>query len=188
MDDILYWTNEEIKKREFHSLLIIFNFIFEFLAIHPFIDGNGRLSRALTNFLLLQSGYSYIPYVSLEEIIEDKKNEYYQSLRLTQKNHKTKKEDIFPFVVFMLNAMLIQMEKAKKLMQSKDPIKLLSKKQTEIFNLFVDQKELNVSEIGKSLIIPLVSIKQALSRIVKLKLLERIGEGRGTRYKKVNLF
>jgi len=187
MDDILYWTNEELKKNELHPLLIIFNFIFEFLAIHPFIDGNGRLSRALTNLLLLQSGYSYIPYVSLEEIIENKKNVYYLSLRSTQKNHKTKKEDVSPWINFMLDIMVIQMEKAKKLMQSEDPMKLLSEKQLAIYNLFTAINELSVSEISKLLKnkTPLSSIKQALSRLVKLKLLERIGEGRGARYKKI---
>lgn len=187
MDDILYWTNNEIKNDNLHSLLIIYNFIFEFLAIHPFIDGNGRLSRALNNFLLLQAGYSHIPYVSLEEIIEDKKDEYYLALRATQKNHKTKKENISPWANFMLDVMLIQIEKAKKLMQSEDPIKLLSTKQLVIYNLFTLDNELKVSEISQLLIIksPLSSIKQALARLVKLKLLAMIGEGRGTRYKKI---
>ena len=65
MDDVLFWTNEILKEKKLHPLLVIANFIFEFLAIHPFDDGNGRLSRALTNLLLLKNGYSYIPYVSL---------------------------------------------------------------------------------------------------------------------------
>ena len=85
MDDIIYWTNLMLNEKSLHPLLVMCNFVFEFLAIHPFIDGNGRLSRALTNLLLLQSGYSYIPYVSLEEIMEVKKIEYYLALRATQK-------------------------------------------------------------------------------------------------------
>lgn len=187
MDDVLYWTNREIEAGNLHSLLIIYNFIFEFLAIHPFIDGNGRLSRALTNLLLLQSEYSHIPYVSLEEIIEEKKDDYYLALRATQKNHKTKKEDITPFVNFMLDIMIIQIEKARKLMQSEDPIKILSEKQLEIYRLFTTYNELKVSEISKLLKIetPLSSIKQALARLVKLNLLAMLGEGRGTRYKKL---
>lgn len=187
MDDILYWTNEELKKNELHSLLVSFNFVFEFLAIHPFIDGNGRLSRALSNLLLLQTEYSYVPYVSLEEIIEDKKIEYYAALRATQKNHKTKKEDITPWINFMLNVMILQMEKAKKLMRTDDPIKLLSEKQLAIYDLFTSQNILSVSEVRKLLKkkIPLSSVKQAVFRLVKLNLLERIGEGRGTRYRKL---
>ena len=187
MDDIIFWTNKEFDNKQLHSLLIILNFIFEFLAIHPFIDGNGRLSRALTNLLLLQSGYSYIPYISLEEIIEDKKIAYYQSLRTTQKKHKTKKEDITPFVDFMLDVMIIQMEKARKLMLSEDPLKLISEKQYKILNLFSDETELAVKEIDKKLknAIPQATIKQALARLVRLKLLEKIGSGRGTRYRKI---
>lgn len=184
MDDIIFWTNDELSKNELHPLMIIFNFIFEFLAIHPFIDGNGRLSRALTNLLLLQAGYSFIPYVSLEEIIEEKRDEYYLALRTTQKNHKTKNEDISSWVNFMLDVMIIQAEKAKKLMEEDDPIKLLSEKQLEIYNLFSGGKELSVSRISTLLSkkTPLSSIKQALARLVKLRLLEKIGEGRGTRY------
>jgi len=187
MDDILYWINEEKKKNELHLLLIGFNFVFEFLAIHPFIDGNGRLARALTNLLLLQAGYSYVPYVSLEEIIEDKKIEYYTALRATQKNHKTKKEDIAPWINFMLDVMVLQMEKAKKLMQTNDPIKLLSEKQLAIYGLFTSRDALSVSEVRVLLKVktPLASVKQAVFRLVKLNLLERIGEGRGTRYKKL---
>lgn len=186
MDDVVFWVNEELSKNELHPLMIIFNFIFEFLAIHPFIDGNGRLSRALTNLLLLQSGYAYIPYISLEEIIEEKRDEYYLALRTTQKKHKTTKEDITPWVNFMLDVMIIQTERAKKLMEEDDPIKLLSEKQMEIYNLFTADKEFNVSKISTLLKkkTPLPSIKQALARLVKLSLLEKIGEGRGTRYKK----
>ena len=81
MDDVIDWTTKEIEQGEPHPILVICNFIFEFLAIHPFIDGNGRLSRLLTNLLLLRSGYLYVPYVSLEEIIEARQSEYYKSLR-----------------------------------------------------------------------------------------------------------
>jgi Fic family protein len=187
MDDVLYWTNEELEKGELHSFLLIYNFIFEFLAIHPFIDGNGRLSRALSNLLILRAGYSYVPYVSLEEIIEEKKKDYYLALRATQKNHKTKKEDISPWLNFMLDVMIVQMEKAKALMQQDDPVKLLSGKHLEIYKLFNYSNELNSSLIFKLLKekTPLISIKQALSHLLKLELIEKMGQGRGTRYKKI---
>ena len=77
MDDILFWLKENLEKKDIHPLVIIANFIFEFLAIHPFEDGNGRLSRALINLMLLQQGYAFVPYVSLEEIIENHQSEYY---------------------------------------------------------------------------------------------------------------
>lgn len=188
MQEAIAWTNEQLEKKEIHPLLIIANFIFEFLAIHPFKDGNGRISRALTNLLLLKAGYSYTPYVSLDEIIEQTKAEYYLALRATQKNHKTKHEDITPWVEYLLSSLLEQSEKARKLMESEQPEKLLSEKQTQIYQLFEKNDELSVSEIDKLLKgkIPQATIKQALSRLVTWKLLERIGQARSTRYKKPN--
>lgn len=186
MQSSIEWTNEEMEKGTIHPLLVIANFIFEFLAIHPFKDGNGRLSRALTNLLFLRSGYSYVPYVSLDEIIEETKTNYYLSLRAAQKNHKTKHEDITPWVEYLLNALLEQTERARKLMDSDQPEKLLSEKQMQVYQLFENNKELGVSKISDLLQnkISHATIKQALSRLVALKLLERIGQARSTRYKK----
>ncbi|MCX6717023.1 MAG: Fic family protein [Candidatus Taylorbacteria bacterium] len=181
------WTNGQLESRQIHPLLVIANFVFEFLAIHPFSDGNGRVSRALTNFLLLQAGYSYVPYVSLDEIIEQTKVDYYLALRATQKNHGTDHEDITPWVDYFLTALTEQTERARKIMDEDQPEKLLSQKQKEIFELFNEGKEIGVAEVVTLLEgrIERETIKQALSRLVKLKLLERVGQGRGTRYVKV---
>lgn len=186
MEAAIGWANEQLQIEEVHPILVIANFIFEFLAIHPFKDGNGRLSRALTNFLLLKTGYTYIPYVSLDEIIEETKAEYYLSLRATQKNHKTDQEDITPWLGYLLSALIEQAKRAKKIMEEDQPEKLLSEKQLEILNLFKGGNVLGVADIDGMLKgrIPQATIKQALSRLVKLKLLERIGQARSTRYKK----
>ena len=213
IDDILFWTQKQIdtlyypektggvtqeKETKFHPLLVIANFIFEFLATHPFHDGNGRLSRALTNFLLLKTGYNYIPYVSLEEIIEDNQTDYYFALRSTQKNHKTKNENVTPWVDFFLDTLIEQSRKAKKLMEKEQPEKLLSEKQLKVYRLFDlldetsaqtgDNETLSVLEIDKKLKgkIPKVTIKQALSRLMELRLLERLGRGRSIRYLKTH--
>jgi Fic family protein len=186
LHDVIDWTNKQLENSKIHPILVIANFIFEFLAIHPFKDGNGRMSRALTNLLLLKSGYSYIPYVSLDEIIEETKIDYYLSLRSTQKKHKTNDEDISPWLSYFLSALIKQTEKAKEIMDSEHPEKVLSEKQLEIYELFKD-KELGVKEIDIVLNgrIPKITIKQALSRLVGLRLLERVGQGRSTRYKKI---
>lgn len=187
MQDVITWTNKRLDSGEIHPLLVIANFIFEFLAIHPFKDGNGRISRALTNLLLLKAGYNYIPYVSLDEIIEQTKVEYYLALRAAQKNHKTKHKNIAPWVEYLLNALIKQTELARGLMEADQPEKLLSEKQMQIYRLFEGEIELGVAGVNKLLKnkMPLVSIKQALSRLVTLKLLERIGQARSTRYKKI---
>lgn len=187
MDDILFWTNKQLQEQEVHALLIIANFIFEFLAIHPFHDGNGRLSRVLTNLLLLKQGYTYTPYVSLEEIIEARQTDYYLSLRATQKKHKTKNEDISPWTIFFLDTLCKQAEKATGLMQQEQPEKLLSKNQLKIHQLFYRIETLSVSEIDQQLRgkVHKQTIKQALSRLVEYRLLERLGSGRATRYRKL---
>ncbi|MFH1559753.1 MAG: Fic family protein [Patescibacteria group bacterium] len=186
MDDVLGWLNEQMEKKEIHSLIIIANFIFEFLAIHPFRDGNGRLSRALTTLLLLKTGYTYVPYVSLDEIIEERKIDYYLALRQTQSKHKTKNEDITSWLNFLLDALLEQVKRVKAIMEEDQPEKLLSQKQLTIYELFQTDM-LNVSEINERLkgSIAMPTIKQALSRLVELKLIERIGVTKGARYKKL---
>ncbi len=188
MEAAIAWTNEQLTTMEIHSILTIANFIFEFLAIHPFKDGNGRMSRVLTNLLLLRAGYAYVPYISLDEIIEETKTEYYLALRASQKNHKTDHEDITPWVEYLLGTLIKQAEKARKLMVSDQPEKLLSKKQIQVYQLFKNGKEIGVAEISKLLKdkIPKATIKQALSRLVSLKLLERFGQARSTRYRMIS--
>lgn len=186
MDDVLFWLNEQMDRKETHPLILIANFIFEFLATHPFSDGNGRLSRALTTLMLLKTGYTYVPYVSLDEIIEERKIDYYLALRKTQSKHKTENEDIAPWLNFFLDALLEQISRAKKIMEEDQPEKLLSEKQFKIYQLF-QTDTLGVLDINNLLkdSIPKPTIKQALSRLVALKLIERIGMGRGTKYRKI---
>lgn len=186
MDDALFWLDEEMKKKEIHPLLLVANFVFEFLAIHPFRDGNGRLSRALTTLLLLKIGYTYVPYISLDEIIEERKIDYYLALRRTQSKHKTENEDIAPWLSFLLDALLEQVKRAEAVMENDQPEKLLSEKQLMIYQLF-QTGTMSVSEISLLLrgLIPMATVKQALYRLVDLKLVERIGVKRGARYRKL---
>lgn len=188
MEAALAWATQQFEIGDIHPLLVIANFIFEFLAVHPFKDGNGRLSRALTNLLLLKTGYGYTPYVSLDEIIEETKTDYYLALRATQKNHKTDHQDIAPWLDYFLSALLEQTVRARKIMEEDQPEKLLSEKQLEIYHLFDTDKTLGVADIDTLLTgrIPQSTIKQALSRLVKLKLLERIGQARSSRYRKTH--
>jgi len=185
MDDVLEWLKERQEKKDVHPLAMIANFIFEFLAIHPFQDGNGRLSRAMTNLMMLQSGYAYVPYVSLEEIIEEKLPEYYMALRKTQKNHKTENENIEPWMIFFLDCVFIQVKKALNLLNENNPEGLLSEIQKKIYDLFADYAELSVSEIKNKIDIPLPTIKKTVARLLEYRLVEKLGQGPATRYKKI---
>jgi len=86
MEDLVFWTRDTLDQNQLHPLIVIAIFVVKFLAIHPFQDGNGRLSRILTTFLLLKTGYNYVPYSSLETIIEQNKESYYLALRRTQQS------------------------------------------------------------------------------------------------------
>jgi Fic family protein len=105
MEELLDWTRSNLSDPFWHPLIVIGVFVVHFLAIHPFQDGNGRLSRALTAMLLLQCGYSYIPYSSIESIIESSKEGYYRALRRTQKDIRNEKADYGPWLSFFLTTL-----------------------------------------------------------------------------------
>lgn len=183
MQELIEWTQDAFLKRRFHPLIIIGNFVIEFLLIHPFIDGNGRLSRILSNLLLLQRGYEYMPYISQEKLIEDNKPEYYLSLRKNQKTFRTNKEDVLPWMSFFLKIILKQSQEAIKLLSKKEVEKLLSAQQKIIWDFINDfSGEISPLEIFKNTRIPRPTINQAISKFLKFGLIERIGLGRGTRY------
>ena len=129
MRDLIEWTQKILEKEKYHPLLVIGNFLVEFLKIHPFTDGNGRLSRVLTNLLLLQAGYAYIPYVSHEKLVEDNKPDYYIALRRSQKTMGTKKENIADWLNFFLDMVLKQSQMAMDLLSKENIEKILSEKQ-----------------------------------------------------------
>lgn len=185
MQELMGWTEAVIKDKKYHPLLIVGNFLVEFLKIHPFQDGNGRLSRVLTNLLLLKAGYLYMPYVSHEKLIEDNKNEYYIALRRSQKSFEGENEDISFWLNYFLDILLKQSELAIKLLESEDIEKLLSPKQLEIWNYLQTVSETTPAEIMKKTKIVKPTVVQALNRLIKLKRVERIGMGRGTRYRKL---
>src|SRR3984885_1765408 len=104
MADLIAWLGEARDLKRLHPLLILAVFIVTFLEIHPFQDGNGRLSRILTTLLLLQAGYAYVPYSSLENVIENNKEAYYLAFRRTQNTLHSEKTDWQPWLLFFLRA------------------------------------------------------------------------------------
>jgi Fic family protein len=103
MTELVTSTADRLTTPTIHPLLTIAIFVVTFLAIHPFQDGNGRLSRSLTMLLLLKAGYSYVPYSSLESIIEESKEGYYLALRQTQSSLKEGQQPNWgPWILFFL--------------------------------------------------------------------------------------
>lgn len=114
MAELIDWTNAALETKRLHPLLVIGIFTVTFLAIHPFQDGNGRLSRILTTLLLLRSGYAYTPYSSLESVIENSKEGYYLALRQTQTTIRTDAPNWQPWLLFFLRALHQQMKRLEK--------------------------------------------------------------------------
>jgi len=114
MAELVSWYNEAARLGALHPLLAIGLFAVVFLEIHPFQDGNGRLSRVLTTLLLLRAGYAYVPYSSLESVIEQSKEGYYLALRRTQGTIRTATPDWTPWLIFFLKALQRQMRRLRE--------------------------------------------------------------------------
>src|SRR3989338_3463247 len=186
MQELVDWTTDALEKNRFHQLLIIANFIVEFLKIHPFEDGNGRLSRVLTNLLLLRSGYQFVQYVSHEQIVERRKDEYYIALRKSQETFKTDHDTISPWLNFFLSVVQQQATKALMYLQEEKIEDTLSPKQYEVWKYLSTVGEAPPGNIIKATGIIRCTVKQALDRLVELGKVRRVGRGRGTRYIKVS--
>jgi len=184
MRELVEATQALFNEKKYHSLLIVADFLVDFLNIHPFQDGNGRLSRIITNLLLLQAGYLYMPYVSHEKLIEDNKSKYYISLRKSQRTLKTDHPDITPWLDFFLTIIVKQSENALELLSKENIEKLLSVKQLAVWKYLEGVGEASPREIAKNAKVARPTVNQALNRLMRLKKVERIGLGRSTRYRK----
>jgi Fic family protein len=181
--ELLEWTNGAFESKTLHPLLIIANFVFEFLSIHPFQDGNGRCSRILTNLLLLKKDYTFAPYISHEKLIEDHKNEYYLALNKAQKTWKTKKENVLPWLHFFLKMLLRQTELAVGLMHSEVIEHLLSEKQLSVWIYIQKNKTVSPKKLREALGLPTPTVQQILKKLLVLNKIERLGEGRASHYR-----
>jgi len=183
MQELVEWTQSAMDNKSFHPLIIIANFLVQFLQIHPFQDGNGRLSRILTNLLMLQEGYAYMPYASHEKIVEDNKPDCYLSLQQSQKTFHTDAETIAPWLDYFLEVVLYQAQMALELFSDENIEKLLSPRQLEVWQYIQDVMEATPKELSEKLDIPRPTINQVVNRLIDLKKIERLGIGRATRYK-----
>lgn len=184
MQELVEYTIQELNLKESLPLLIIANFIFEYLAIHPFQDGNGRSSRILTNLLLLQSGYEFIPFISHERIIEENKEEYYNVLNTVQRTWKSEKEGITQWILFFLEVVKKQAQKAVELIEKAEDMELiLSEKQFKVWESLSSSLEaLSISTLETKTQVNRETIKQSLQKLLKMDKIKQLGIGKGTRY------
>ena len=183
MQELVHWTQEAFAGGELHPLVVIAVFIVCFLAIHPFQDGNGRLSRALTTYLLLKSGYHYVPYSSLEAVIEQEKKAYYLSLRQTQTTLKGLNPDWQPWLVFFLKTLKRQKDNLE-LKISREHILLSDQPllaQT-ILDLLKQRGRVNMGELQLLTHQSRHTLRRHLSNLVQDQLIRQHGKGKGTWY------
>ena len=184
MTELIEWTNATLETKALHPLLVIGIFTVTFLAIHPFQDGNGRLSRILTALLLLRCGYAYTPYSSLESVIENSKQGYYLALRQTQQTIRTDSPNWQPWLVFFLRALQQQMWRLRKKVEREHIVLAeLPALSLQILEFAREHGRTTMSEILALTGANRNTVKIHLRRLVEGNFLEVVGKGRGAWYK-----
>ena len=194
MEALLAWHAKEEADPVFHPLLRIAVFNVVFLAIHPFQDGNGRLSRVLTNLMLLRAGYAYVSYASLESVIEHNKEAYYLALRRTQTSFREAADgaDWEPWILFFLRSLKSQTERLRERLPDRDAAATattlphdLSPLAGRLLALLEERASLSVSEAAESLDANRNTLKDKFGELVERGYAELHGKGRGAHYRRV---
>ncbi len=186
MQELIEWTNRMLQTKTLHPLIVIAVFTVIFLAIHPFQDGNGRLSRLLTTLLMLKCDYHYSPYSSLESIIEASKESYYLALQRTQKGWQNQQPDWNPWLFFFLQCLQRQKRHLEvKLEREKILLRALSVLSVKILELLKLHGHLQISEIEALTCANRNTLKKTLAALVKDGYIIRNGVGKASWYKAI---
>lgn len=181
--ELVTWVQEERTAGHLHPLLIITLWVVVFLEIHPFQDGNGRLSRVLTTLLLLQSGYAYVPYSSLESVIEQSKEAYYLALRQTQGTIRTDTPNWQPWLLFFLRSLTEQVKRLeKKVEREKLVLASLPELSLQIVEFAREHGRVTIGESIKLTGASRNTLKQHFRSLIALGHLNQHGSGRGVWY------
>ncbi len=183
MAELLTWLKDTRELRRMHPLLIAAVFIVNFLEIHPFQDGNGRLSRILSTLLLLQAGYVYVPYSSLESVIENSKEAYYLALRQTQTTLHNESPNWQPWLMFLMRALQQQKRHlAIKVERERKALTELSELAVKILDYVRDHGRVTTRDMVRETGASPNTLKATFSNLVEKRLLVRHGGGRSTWY------
>ena len=183
MTELVDWVNREREAGQLHPLLIIAICIVVFLEIHPFQDGNGRLSRVLTTLLLLQAGYVYVPFSSLESVVEQSKEAYYLALRQTQGSIRTETPDWQPWLVFFLRSLSEQVSRLeRKVERERIVVAALPELSAQIVEFAREHGRVTMSDAIKLTGASRNTLKQHFRALVERGTLNQHGGGRGVWY------
>jgi Fic family protein len=183
MSEVVAWLNEARDTKRLHPLLIVAVFVVVFLEIHPFQDGNGRLSRILTTLLLLQAGYAYVPFSSLESVIEHSKEAYYLALRQTQGTIRGEAPNWQPWVVFFLRSLQQQKRRlAAKVEQEKLVLAVMPELAVKILDFARGHGRVTMREMVYTTGASRNTLKEHFRNLVEKRHLVQHGAGRATWY------
>ncbi|HNZ26207.1 MAG TPA: Fic family protein [Spirochaetota bacterium] len=184
MSELIEWTNNNFNKDDFHPLIVVALFVYEFLSIHPFQDGNGRLSRLLTTILLMKAGYQFVQYVSFERIVEQRKKEYYEALMDGQKNRYGEAEKIDLWLLFFLDSLETLIKKLQIKYENYSNIGgYLNKRQKDIVDFITNNQPVKLQDILEKL--PDYSKNTIKNDLIYLKnenAIEQVGKYKGATY------
>ncbi len=186
MEQLVSWMAKTTAEAAMHPLLVVAVFTVVFLAIHPFQDGNGRLSRILTTLMLLRAGYDYVPYASLESIVEDNRDLYYKALRRTQKSLQGDTPDWEPWLGFFLRCLKKQKTnlEAKVAQEKQESDADLPTLSVTVLQLLQKHKRLTIAQMVDLAAANQNTLKVRLRELVNAGRIERHGKGRATWYSK----
>lgn len=163
-----------------HALVKCALFCYDFVSIHPFQDGNGRLSRLLATLLLRKYGYKWIRYVSFEHEIESRKSEYYRILRACQSQRPG--EDITPWVEFFLMGLRSVQESLMRKLETHGTQQAISQRERHLLTIIEANPGIKTSDMAKKLGVSSATIKRMLDNLLSAKLIQREGTGPGSYY------
>jgi len=184
MERLVQWYNAQQAQRSMHPLLSIGGFVYEFLSIHPFQDGNGRLSRLLTSLLLLQNEYDFIQYISFEHQIENTKKRYYQVLMDAQRHRGTEQEIIHLWMLYFLECLEVLVVKLEKKYESFKAVgPYLNSRQREVLAFISQHQPLKVGDVAAGLPqYTIHSLRKDLQYLYQQGAIDRTGKGKGVVY------
>jgi Fic family protein len=185
MEELVAWTREELDGKSHHPLMVIAVFIVRFLAIHPFQDGNGRLARVLTNLLLLRSGYTYMPYSSLERVVEQNREQYYRALRSAQGTLDRDEARLTDWLRFFLLCLVEQKNSLSEKMRRERLMSSLSALDEELLQLARQHGRLTLTGASRLTKANRNTLKLHLRQLVQSGHLQLLGRGRSSWYEAV---
>jgi len=184
MESLIKWVNDRFESKDLHPLIIVSTFVYEFLSIHPYQDGNGRLSRLLTTLMLMKLGYQFIQYVSFEHVIESRKEAYYRALMDGQKNRYNDQERIDKWMIFFLESLIELTSRLDVKYETYSKLKiLLNERQQQIVAYIKEEQTAKIKGIEENLEnYSRNTIKKDLAYLVNEGMIMKTGAGRGVKY------